>query len=119
MESLKSLRRGSGRLCAAVLLATLASTGHAQTYSVDLRPTLHDLDVKVEPVAMSGMLVIKLTNNTSDKVRCELRYDASPQPLYRTTVYVGAGKTEQNAFRQKRKWFSIAVDVECQLAERP
>ena len=119
MESSKSLRRGSGRLCAAVLLATLASTGHAQTYSVDLRPTLHDLDVKVEPVAMSGMLVIKLTNNTSDKVRCELRYDASPQPLYRTTVYVGAGKTEQNAFRQKRTWFSIAVDVECQLADRP
>ncbi|HSQ70188.1 MAG TPA: hypothetical protein VLM41_08885 [Steroidobacteraceae bacterium] len=119
MESFNSCRRRSGRLCAAVALAMLASNSFAQTYSVEIRPKLNDLDVKIEHVEMSRMLVVKLTNNTSRKVRCELRYDASPQPLRRATVFVGAGKTEQNAFQQQQTWFSVTVDVECQPAEKP
>lgn len=89
----------------------------AQTYSVNVRPDLHDLDIKIEPVASSGMLIMKLTNNTDRKVKCNLRYDAAPQPLYRKTTYVDPGATEQSVFRAKRKWFSVDVDVECQASQ--
>ena len=88
----------------------------AQTYSVDIKSTLNGLDIGIEPVAQSGVLVVKLTNKTMQKVRCDLRYDAAPQPLYRNTTYVDAGKTEQSVFRAKRKWLSVDVAVECKLA---
>jgi hypothetical protein len=80
--------RGWTRLGAAMALAMLALDAFAQTYSVDVHPTLNDLDVQIEPVASTGMLVLKLTNKTGQKVRCDLRYDASPQPPYRTTTYI-------------------------------
>jgi hypothetical protein len=51
-------------------------------------------------------------------VRCALRYEAQPQPIYRTTTYVDPGKTEQSVFRAKRKWYQVAVDVECKAAEK-
>jgi hypothetical protein len=88
----------------------------AQTYEVELDAELNGLDVKIEPVATTGMLIVKLTNQATQKVRCDLRYDASPQPLYRRTTYVDPGKTEQSEFRAKRKWFKVAVRVECQPA---
>lgn len=99
---------------AVTLLALLVPwVAAGQTYEVEVRPVLNDLDVKIETVEMSGMLVVKLTNNTAGKVRCDLRYDASPQPLYRTSTYVAPGKTEQSTFRAKRKWFNVIVDVDC------
>jgi hypothetical protein len=101
------------RACALLALSTFAMQVLAQTYSVNIEPTLNDLDIKIEPVASSGVLVLKLTNNTSEKVRCDLKYDAAPQPLYRKTTYVDAGKTEQSVFRAKRKWSSVDVEVEC------
>jgi hypothetical protein len=103
-------------ICAVLALAMPATDAVAQTYSVNINPTLNGLDVGIEPVAQSGVLVIKLTNKTAQKVRCDLRYDAAPQPLYRKTTYVDAGKTEQSVFRAKRKWLSVDVAVECQLA---
>jgi hypothetical protein len=103
----------SNRVCALLAVALLAPAAAAQTYSVNIRSTLHDLDIKVEPVATTGLLVIKLANRTDQKVRCDLRYDAAPQTPYRTTTYVGPGKTEQSTFRARRKWFSVDVTVEC------
>ena len=78
----------------ALVLAMLAADAFAQNYSVNINPTLHDLDIKIEPVASAGILVVRLTNNTDRKVRCDLRYDASPQVPYRKTTYVDPRKTE-------------------------
>jgi hypothetical protein len=100
----------------AALLVSLAASG--QTYDVEVRPALNGLDVKIEPVEMTGILVLKLTNNTAGKVRCDMRYDASPQPIYRTSTFVDAGKTEQSTFRAQRKWFRVVVDVECKSTDK-
>ena len=113
-----SNQRGWTRLCAVLALATLAIDASAQTYSVDIKPTLNDLDIKIEPVATTGMLVVNLTNHTDKKVRCDLRYDASPQPIYRKTTYVEPGKTEPSVFKARRKWHSVSVDVECEAAQK-
>ena len=111
-NELSGLRQMPGA-CALLALSMFAMQVVAQTYSVNINPTLNDLDIKIEPVASTGVLVVKLTNNSSQKVRCDLRYDAAPQPLYRKTTYVDPGKTEQSVFRAKRKWLSVDVDVEC------
>ena len=105
-------------ICVGLALCALGAEAVAQTYSVNVNPTLNGLDIGVEPVAQSGVLVMKLTNKTEQKVRCDLRYDAAPQPLYRKTTYVDPGKTEQSVFRAKRKWLSVDVAVECRLAEQ-
>jgi hypothetical protein len=89
----------------------------AQNYSVRIMATLDDLDVRIEPVTNTGMLVIRLTNKNAIKVRCDLRYDAPPQSLYRTTTYVDPGKTEQSVFRARREWFAVNVNVECKPAK--
>jgi hypothetical protein len=110
--------RGWLRLCAALALLAPAIDASAQTYSVEINQTLNDLDIKIEPVATSGMLVVNLTNQTDKKVRCDLRYDASPQPLYRKTTYVEPGETASSVFKAKRKWHSVSVDVECETAQK-
>ncbi len=115
--SVSKLRRSLG-ICALVALSLAATGALAQTYSVNINPTLNGLDIGIEPIAQSGVLVVKLTNKTGQKVRCDLRYDAAPQPLYRKTTYVDPGKTEQSVFRAKRKWLSVDVAVECRLAEK-
>ena len=97
----------------ALAVCLFGSVAVAQTYDVKVDAELNGLDVKVEPVPMTGMLVVKLTNQTTQKVRCDLRYDASPQTLYRKTTYIDPGKTEQSEFRAKRKWFEVDVKVEC------
>ena len=99
-------------------LTTVAPAVMAQTYSVKVNPSLNGLDIKLEPVSNSTLLVVKLTNNADQKVRCKLKYDASPQPLERKTVYIDPGKTEQSVLQAKRKWFSVDVDVDCQLATK-
>jgi hypothetical protein len=113
INTLKSRFRFSGRLSALLVLGLLTTDSLAQNYKVHVTATLDDLDVKIEPVAKTGMLVIKLTNKNDIKVRCDLRYDAAPQALYRTTTYVDPGKTEQSVFRARREWFSVEVSVEC------
>lgn len=101
-----------------LLFLLLPAVAAGQTYTVDLRPVLNDLDVKIETVAMTGVLTLRLTNNTADRVRCDLRWDASPQTPRRTRVNVDPGRTEQSTFRAQRKWFSVIVDVECRPAGR-
>jgi len=105
---------------AGAALACLAATpaAWAQTYEVEVTPTLNDLPIKIETVPMSGVLVVKLTNNGTTKVRCDLRYDASPQPIGRAYVYLEPGKTEENSFRAKRKWFNVAVEVLCKPSDK-
>jgi hypothetical protein len=118
MNMLYSRLRVAGRLSALLLLASLAPPAIAQNYKVHVTATLDDLDVKIEPVANTGMLVIKLTNKSAMKVRCDLRYDAAPQALYRTTTYVDPGKTEQSVFRARREWFAVEVNVECKPVQK-
>jgi hypothetical protein len=109
--------RLNGVACALALTVLFAPAAFGQTYTVEVHPELNDLDIKIEPVAMTGMLVVKLTNDTDQKVRCKLRYDASPQTPYRSSVSVDPGKTEQSVFRAQRKWFAVAVEVTCETAK--
>jgi hypothetical protein len=92
----------------------LADAADAQTYQVEVHEELNGLDVKVDTVESTGMLVVNLTNNSATKVKCDLRYDAAPQPTYRTRTYVDAGKTASSTFRARRKWFTVEVDVRCE-----
>jgi len=116
MRSSTNLRRATmlGAALATGLLAALAASAEA-TYTVELKSELNGLPLKVETVENPGMLVVKVTNQGDAKVRCDLRYDASPQPIGRGHLYVEAGKTEQHAFRAQRKWFTVTVDVTCKL----
>lgn len=102
----------------ALATAVLPHAATAQTYDVDLKTTLNGLPVEVETVPMSGVLVVRITNTGSVKVRCDLRYNASPQPIGRAHVYVEPGKTEEDAYRAKRKWFDVAVEVTCASSDK-
>jgi hypothetical protein len=105
---------------AVLLLAIGALTAHAQsnTYTVEIRPTLNDLDIKVEHVAQASTLVVNLTNNSPTRVRCNLRFDAAPQTPVRRTRHIDPGQTDSNVLRAQRRWFSVTVDVECVPAPR-
>ena len=103
---------------AGLLAITAIAASPSQVYTVEVRPTLNDLDVAIDYVAQSTMLVMRLTNNGDVRVRCTLNYDASPQTPRRATVFVAPGRTEQNALRAQRRWFSVIVDVECRPAPR-
>lgn len=108
-----------GLSCALLACAALPVPAWTQsTYEVEVRPTLNGLPVTIETVPNAGVLIVKITNGGSTKVRCDLRYDASPQPLRRSYVYVEPGKTEENAFRATRKWFSVVVEVTCKPSEK-
>lgn len=108
------------RALALSLLALGAQAAHAQSqiYTVDIRPVLNDLDIKIEHVAQSRMLILNLTNNSPTRVRCNLRYDASPQTPLRATRNINPGRTETSVLRAQRRWFSVTVDVVCVPAPR-
>gem|GEM_PF-1432542 len=110
--------RLNGAACALALTVLFAPAAFGQTYTVEVHPELNGLDIKIEPVAMTGMLVVQLTNDTEQKVRCKLRYDASPQTPYRSSLNVEPGATEQSVFRAQRKWFAVAVEVTCEAAKQ-
>jgi len=111
--------RSTQQLAAVLGLALLAVGAFAaSTYQVNITPKLNGLDVKIETIENPGGLIVKLTNNTDQKVRCKLRYDAQPQPLARKTIYVEPGKTEDSTFQAKRKWFNVDVEVECEPADK-
>lgn len=94
------------------LLAGVAAA--ASTYQVKVESELNGLDVKVSTVENPGGIVVRLQNDSATKIRCNLRYDAPPQPIGRRTVYVEAGKMEQSVFGAKRQWFRIDVKVACE-----
>lgn len=95
-----------------------AAGAQSQTYSVDIRPVLNGLDVKIEHVANSRMLVVNLTNNSPTRVRCNLLYDAAPQTPLRSTRHINPGQRETSVLRAQRRWFSVRVDIECVPAPR-
>ena len=90
----------------------------AQTYTVDIRPVLNDLDIKIEHVAKPSFLVVNVTNNSPTRVRCDIAFDASPQTLRRTTRHINPGRTGSSSLRAYRRWFSVRVDVVCVPAPR-
>jgi hypothetical protein len=106
--------RLKGAALALALIVLVAPAVSAQTYTVEIRPTLNDLDVKIEPVSKSSMLVLRLTNNSDRRIRCRLRYDAPPQTTFRSSLNVDPGRTEQSVFRARRKWFAVVVEVNCE-----
>ena len=108
------------RRLALALLALGAQAAHAQshTYSLDIRPVLNGLDIRIEHVAQSRMLVLNLTNNSATRVRCDLHYDASPQTPLRTTRHINPGRTGTSVLHAQRRWFSVTVDVVCVPAPR-
>jgi hypothetical protein len=99
-----------------VLVFLTAPAALAQTYTVTINPTLNDLDVRIDHVARTDMLVVRLTNATEQRIRCRLNFDAAPQTPRRSSVNLRPGRTEQSVFRATRKWFSVNVDVVCELA---
>lgn len=112
--------RWSLRLAGLSLLgvAVLVAQAQSHTYSIDVRPVLNDLDIKIEQVAQASTLVIKLTNNSPTRVRCNLRFDPSPQTPVRRTRNINPGRTESTVLRAQRRWFSVTVDIECVAAPR-
>ena len=88
----------------------------AQTYSVEIRPVLNDLKVKIEQVPQRSQLTLRLTNEESTRVRCVLNFDASPQTPRRSTRTINPGETISSVFRAQRHWFSVIVDVTCHPA---
>lgn len=105
-------------LLAAAALAVATPSAWAVTYTVDVQSELGGLPIAIDTVPMDGVLTVRLTNNADVKVRCDLRYDASPQPIGRSYVYLEPGKTEQDAFRAKRNWYQVAVEVKCKVDEK-
>ena len=99
-----------------LLLGFVARDASAQTYSVEIRPTLNDLDVKIEQVAQRSLLIIRLTNNESKRVRCVLNFDASPQTPRRSRRSINPGATISSEFHAQRRWQRVIVDVTCQPA---
>jgi hypothetical protein len=113
-------RRSTARALVLALLAfgAQAAGAQSQTYSVEIRPVLNDLDIQIEHVANSRMLVVNLTNHSPTRVRCNLHYDASPQTPLRTTRHINPGQRETSVLRAQRRWFSVTVDVVCVPAPR-
>ena len=97
-----------------LLLGFVARDASAQTYSVEIRPALNDLDVKIEQVPQRSLLIIRLTNNESKRVRCVLNFDASPQTPRRSTRSINPGATISSTFHAQRRWLRVVVDVTCQ-----
>ena len=104
-------RAGRGvALCATLATAVAAASS---TYKVNIESELNGLDIKISTVENPGGMIVRFKNDSSQKARCDLRYDASPQPLARRTVYVDAGKTGESVFGAKRQWFHVDVTINC------
>jgi hypothetical protein len=101
-----------------LVVAAPEAYAQSQVYTVDIRPVLNDLDIKIEHVADSRMLVVNLTNNAPTRVRCDLLFDASPQRPHRTTRHINPGQRNSSVLRAHRRWFSVTVDVVCEPAPR-
>jgi hypothetical protein len=99
-------------------LTLLSATAMADLYSVTVNPTLNDLDIKIEPLPNDGVLAVKLTNNTDQKVRCNLEYLADPQLPTRTSIFVKPHKDATSMLRATRQWQAVTVNVECQPAKK-
>jgi hypothetical protein len=106
--------RGITWIVGILLLGFVARDASAQTYSVEIRPTLNDLEVKIEQIPQPSLLTIRLTNNESTRVRCVLNFNASPQTPRRSTRSINPGETISSVFKAQRRWLRVIVDVTCQ-----
>jgi len=103
----------------ALLLALAALPAvAAPTYDVKVKPELNGLPIKIEPQPFDGRLVMKLTNGGDDAVRCDLLYDASPQPFGRSYVFLKPGETVENSYVAQGTWFDVTVTVTCKLSHK-
>lgn len=105
-------------LLACAVLAGVPGGARAQTYSVQVNSELNGLEIAIEPVPSATMLVIRMTNKTEQRVRCDLVFDASPQTPVRTRRMINPGQATESVLRARRTWFSVTVDVNCQVAAR-
>lgn len=96
--------------------ASVSTAAAAQTYTVQVKPELNGLDILIEPVPSPSILVIRMTNRTDQRVRCNLTFDASPQTPTRTRRMINPGQTTSSVLRATRRWFSVVVDVNCEPA---
>jgi hypothetical protein len=118
-ETSAMARRGPRlRTCTSIagilLLGFVARDAAAQTYSVEIRPTLNDLKVTIEQIPQASLLTVRLTNKESTRVRCVLNFDASPQTPRRSTRSINPGETISSVFHAQRRWVRVVVDVTCQ-----
>jgi hypothetical protein len=98
---------------AAIAMAAFVQTAAAQNYTVNVTQELNGLDIKVEPVSNVGLLVVNLTNNTAQKVKCSVNFQADPQLPNRSFVFVEPGKSSSATLRATQKWYEVDVDVKC------
>jgi|APFre7841882724_1041349.scaffolds.fasta_scaffold14315_4 hypothetical protein len=113
MKSSRSPFRRPCTVFATLALSVVGQVALAQNYTVEVTPHLDGLDIKIEPVSNPGVLVVNLTNNTAQKVRCDLNFAADPQLPYQTFVFVEPGKTSSATLRATQQWFDVGVDVRC------
>ena len=113
MTLIGSMYRQWFKVGATLLLALAAFEAPAQNYSVEIRPVLNDLDITIEQIPQSSMLILRLTNKSATRVRCQLVFDAPPQRLTRSTRSINPGQTISSELRAQRKWFRVVVDVTC------
>ncbi len=106
--------RSSPAFVLLIAAAGLPQTSAAQvTYTVNVTQELNGLDVKIEPVSNAGILVVNLTNNGTDKVKCTVSFQADPQVPSRSFVFIDPGKRSSATLRATQKWFEVDVDVKC------
>jgi hypothetical protein len=113
MKTRLSRLRSKCAVVAALALSAVGPAAVAQNYTVEVTPHLNGLDIKIEPVSNPGVLVVNLTNNTAQKVRCDLNFEADPQLPFQTFVFVEPGKTGAATLRATQQWFDVSVDVRC------
>ena len=97
------------------MVGGMARAAPMEVVTVEVTPHLDGLDIKIEPVSNPGVLVVNLTNNTAQKVRCDLNFEADPQLPFQTFVFVGPGKTGAATLRATQQWFDVSVDVRCKV----
>ena len=92
MKTMLSRLRSNCAVFAALASFLGGPVAVAQDYTVEVTPHLDGLDIKIEPVSNPGVLVVNLTNNTAQKVRCDLNFEADPQLPFQTFVFVGRAR---------------------------
>lgn len=102
-----------GRLTAAIAVAAFAQAAAAQDYTVNVTQELNGLDIVIEPVSNTGLLVVNLKNNTAQKVKCDVNFQADPQVPNRSFVFIEPGKSSSATLRATQRWFEVDVDVKC------
>lgn len=102
-----------GGVLTVIAMAAFAQTAAAQDYTVNVTQELNGLDIKIEPVSNTGLLVVNLQNNTAQKVKCDVNFQADPQLPNRSFVFIEPGKSSSATLRATQKWFEVDVDVKC------